>query len=93
MPTTPAHFDSRIIEPRVNAEKTASVVSTQAQRDAAADRIAAFLIERKKIAEQERKRECEYRLRNSERARLRYHMMVRRKSGTDILSQATLATI
>ena len=82
MQTLPANFDSRIIIPSIPA----GVVLTQAQRDATADRIAAFLRERKKIAEQRRLQECEYRTRNSERARERYYRMVRSKLPADTLT-------
>ena len=50
---------------------------TQAQQDALADRIAAGLRERKKIAAERSKRECENWLRNCERARELYQIHVR----------------
>lgn len=64
-------------------ECAAGVVLTQAQRDDAAYRIEAFLRERKRVGQQRRRQECEDRIRNSERARERYHMMAKNKAGTD----------
>ena len=64
---------------------------TQAQPDALADRIAAGLRERKKIAAERSKREREKLLRNSERAREFYQLRVRdRKMRVDVESEISI---
>jgi hypothetical protein len=55
-------------------------VLTKEQRNAIADRMEAFLRVRRRIAEERRRQEYEYRARNSERARERYRMIVRNRN-------------
>jgi len=88
--TTASRSDERALEQWTPTVYVPGAVLTKEQRNAIADRLEAFLRVRKRIAEERRRQESEYRARNSERARERYRMIVRNKNQENRPQAATL---